>query len=595
MESLDLKTLTTILRSFSNEITASGLASDFGVSYSTLARGNRNGTWPPSITEGAVRTAIDGYRDRFFEGNGEALAAFVLEQLRAMGLPTSTLETALTTGGYGAFVATLVAQARDPQPKTTDARFNPKSAQSTGTAQPAASGPDATSPMTGTLHTTVAQQAAPLRPSTPSAPTAAAQPAASGPDAKLAAASQPTASTQPKESTHQAASAQSQAPASIATTVQPLSTVSTGHTEHSDDATVHPQSIRTPNAPSRAHDLLLALPVAIVLLIGSLNVSLGNLFVWVASHRITFCAISLGIALLPSALGALVDAPIAWNIWRKDHPDAEFSWHAFRHVAKYGSTEGIAPGAGRFNLTLPYLLYQPVCNVLSMMCCLAELTFVLSLPGFQEFFYGHEWVEYLKVSVALAYYVAYEFTSDNWRRPLAGDPSTEICENPDNYLPSRVHVWANIAHLTWTVSVLMVLLLAMLAWGITNFRSTPTPILMLWPYAQAVVFYAFSSASSYAVRIRATGVGMFLPGVAAISLAFVAYALICFAPSIGAVLVLLTCTTCFAGTVVWVRRARYGEGAQWLEQNRVSGAYVVTVTTTIIAMLLAGVATLAFA
>ncbi|MBR3317978.1 MAG: hypothetical protein IKG21_09215 [Atopobiaceae bacterium] len=533
MESLDLKTLTIILRSFSNEITATGLASDFGVSYSTLARGNRTGTWPPSITEGAVRGAIDGYRNRFFGGNGEALAQFVLEQLHTMGLDTAALEDALAQGGYGAFVATLVSTTRNPQPKEAASESVP---------------------------ITTRKQV--LAPSANAAPQKV-----------------PARTVIPAPSAIAARSATDAVPHALTLTVAPT----------------QPGPTRMSNMPSRAHDLLLALPVAIVLLIGSLNVSLGDLFVWVAQHRFAFCAISLGIAVLPSALGVLVDAPIAWRAWRKDHPDAEFSWDAFRYVAKYGSTEGIAPGAGRFNLTLPYLLYQPVCNVLSTMCCLAELTFVLSLPGFQEFFCGHEWVEYLKVSVALAYYVAYEFTSDNWRRPLAGDPSTEICENPDNYLPSRVHVWPNIAHLTWTVSVLMVLLLAMLAWGITNFRSTPAPILMLWPYAQAVVFYAFSSASSYAVRIRATGVGMFLPGVAAISLAFVAYALICFAPSIGTVLVLLTCTTCFAGTVVWVRRARYGEGAQWLEQNRVSGAYVVTVTATIIAMLVAGIATLAFA
>ncbi len=503
MDCLDIKTLTTILRSFSNEITASGLASDFGVSYSTLARGNRTGAWPPSITEGAVRGTIDDYRDRFFGGDGEALAARVQECLRTMGLSTYALENALAEGGYDAFVAELVAQAHDPQPGGAVTKLIP----------------------------------APARPA---------------PSVRLETSAQPTIVAQP-------------------------------------------EIPRADNGPSRTRDLMLALPVAIVLLIGSLNVSIGDLFFWATHHRIAFFGISLGVAVLPALLGILVDAPIAWHIWHKNHPEAEFSWHAFRRVAKYGSPEEVVPGAGRFNLTLPYLFYQPVCNVLSMMCYVAELAFVLSLPGFEEFFCKHEWVEFLKASIAIAYYVAYEFTCDNWRRPLTGDPSTEVCENPDNYLPTRVHVWANIVHLTWTISILMVLLLAMLAWGISCFRSFSVPILILWPYVQAVVFFAFSSVTPYAVRVRATGVGVFLPGIAATSIAFSVYATVCFVLSTDTALLCAVCASCLEGTIIWVRHTRDNGSAEWLAQNRLTGAYAMAVTATILGMLVVGVATLAFA
>jgi len=57
LEEITIHTLTQLIRGFSNEITAKGLASQLGVSYSTLAR-CKNGVWPRSITNDALRRAF---------------------------------------------------------------------------------------------------------------------------------------------------------------------------------------------------------------------------------------------------------------------------------------------------------------------------------------------------------------------------------------------------------------------------------------------------------------------------------------------------------------------------------------------------------
>lgn len=177
------------------------------------------------------------------------------------------------------------------------------------------------------------------------------------------------------------------------------------------------------------------------------------------------------------------------------------------------------------DLTIPYLVHQPICNLCGMMCCIAMLNFLLSLPGFLEFFVSHSWTEFFKVGIVAASFIAYGHTRDQHRKRIV-EPMDEATENPDNYLPTRVHVWANAVHLVWTVSLLMILALGFVACGIAMWRTMGMPLLVLWPFAQGMLFFWYASASKPAKRIHATAVGLLFPGVACTSAGFAALALL---------------------------------------------------------------------
>lgn len=489
VETINIKTLTDIIRDFDSEVTVNKLSSDLDISYSTFARANRNESWPRSLTTGAMLNVLNGYRMRYFGGDGQAMAAFVLARLRAKGLATSALEEALDEDGFDGFLAELMAQVQDPQPGGAAMRM------------------------------------------VPSASAEAADASTSG--------------------------------------------------------TSEPSLLTTRN-------VALALPVGIVLLVGVLNASLTSALSWAIHHLGAFVGISIAIAVLPAIVGMLVDAPLAWRAYRKEHPDAPFTWEAFAHVAKFGAPEGIAAGAGRFNLTWSYLLFQPACNLAGMMCYLALLAALLSLPGFEGFLLSHEWIEYFKVGIVVSYYVAYSAMRDQRLKPLTANPDSPVCENPDNYRLNRAHVWANIVHLTWTYSLLIVLLLILFAYSGARFRALPAPMFFVWPYLHGVLFFFLTSVTSYAVKVRSTGMGTFLPGVLAESLGFLALALVFYLPSLGGLLLCVCCAASIAAAIAWTRAARQGELGEWLLQVNYARIYVVVITATIVVLFVLGLATLAF-
>lgn len=500
MARLDIKALTDTMREFDGQVTAKGLSSDMGISYSTFARANRTGVWPRSLADGSVLSALDESRMRYFGGNGQALAEFVIAQLGMRGVATSALEEALGQDGYDSFAAELLAQAHEASPDGAVTRLVPS----------------------------------PQRDQPPS---------------------------------------EEEAPAT-----EPTPTAASFQT--------HADGVRK---------LVIALPTAVILLLGVLKMSLSTAFSWAADNRLTFLVVSMIIALLPALVGALVDAPLAWRTWRREHPDEQLTWHKFRRVAKYGAPEGVVAGAGRFNLTLPYLAYQPVCNLASAMCYQSLLALMLALPGFTEFFCGHEWTDYLKVGIFVSYWVAWEFLRDQCRRPLTGNPDGEMCENPDNYLPSRAHVWANTLHLVLTISFVIVGLLGVLAYSIANFRTTPAPAALAWPYAQGVLFFAFSSLSPYAVKTRATGIGVFVPAVVALSAGFFCLASLCYLPSAAGTALCIACVACPLAALAWAHGAKRGELAEWLSTWSRAGAYPAVIAATVLGLLVLGFATFAFA
>ena len=177
---------------------------------------------------------------------------------------------------------------------------------------------------------------------------------------------------------------------------------------------------------------------------------------------------------------------------------------------------------------------------------------------------------------------------------MTGDPSTEVCENPDNYLPTRVHNWANTVFLVWTVSLVGVGLLGLAAFGLSHFHAVSAPPLLAWPYLQATLFFSFANLSPYAVRTQATGIGTLTPAMSVLSLAFCALAVLVFTPTASSIALAVTCMAFLGVTHSWAWRAKHDERRSWLTAWEGAGAYPLVVALTILALLALGLSRLAF-
>lgn len=533
MDNLNIYTVLMMIRGLSNEITVRGLSNDLGISYSTLAR-CKNGVWPRSITFDAMRVVLEDCRDKYFGGNDDELVSSIRMQLKSQSVDTCPLDAIYEDAGFDAFITELLICASDYE----HAR---ELAEAFAKAQ-----------LQADVEETTAQDAekpAPLAEATPEAAEA---------------------------------------------TAETLTGATPESTEAADPAT------DTPWDPDQERDrhllnLMLAVPVAVVLLMGVLNISLSSCFAWVVEHTVLFVVLSTFIAVVPVLVGCLIDAPIAWLRYRSRCPEAVLTRDSFAHTAKYGSPDHLVPGEGRYDLTPAYLAYQPVCNILGTMCYVSLLLFVLSLPGFTTFFMTHEWVEYLKVGIVVASLVAYGHMRDQARRPRLDwhvDKQWEDpCENPDVYLPTRVHVWANNFHLVWTFSLLVVLILGLLGYSFVSFRTLESPALMTWPYVQAMLFFAYAFTSYYAVRTQTTAVGALVPGVVCASMGILLVSLVCYLPSWGGALLWFACVVGSLWTCVWVRRQRGTDRRSWLEEQGRSRAYSIAIICCVGVLFVLGVLT----
>jgi hypothetical protein len=520
MAQLEFKVLTDIIRDFDSEVTVNRLSNHLKVSYSTFARANRSGIWPPSLTNGVVLAVLKDYCDRYFDGDQQAQADFILLHLNAAGIETRALEEALFEDGYDAFLAELVAQVHNPRPEGARVRLLPSLKQ------------------------------------------------------QIDEAGKQTA----KENGHDVEES--------------------GHRQVVEDEPAIERAVSGPTSQAYAADrkrqLVLFAPYAVILFIGVLNPLFADFVTWHMRNNGIHALYTAVFAVAPALAGALIDAPIAWHAYKKAHPAAQFSLHDFARVAKFGAPQGIVPGMGRFNLTLPYLTYQPVCNLITSAACQTLFALLLGLPGFEEFFLHCEWLEYLKAAVLIACFVVYQFTLDQCRKPLVGDIDSNVCENPDNYLPTRVHMWVNNLFLVFSVSRIIVFLISLFAYSALNFRTIETPPLMVVLYLLSVAFFAFSSASPYAVKTRATGVGIFLPAVLFISVGFAALSLTCYVASLTQAGLLVAIALCLSACLAWYLRAKRGAHEIWISAWSHSGSYPTVVTATIFILLFFAFVTRAF-
>ena len=394
MNELNIYALLMAIRGFSNEITVRGLSDKLGISYSTLAR-CKNGKWPRSVTLEAMRDVLEECRERFFDGDGVALAKAVFLYFDKEGVPAEGLKATLENDGYEAFLSALLVQAHSgassdvpPEPELQTAETQVEESKVDGS-QIAESQADKGMQAGDALQ-------------------------GEGNDALL------------PNDVNEGERWQSVTPA------------------------------------GRTFELVLMVPLAVVLLIGVLGFSLYSFIAWAAENVLVFVAISLAIALAPALIGIFVDSAFAWREWKASHADARFSWGDYARVAKYGSTAGRLPGKGRYDLSWPYLLYQPVCNVLGMLCYVTLLGALLALPEYLQFLQRHEWTEFFKVGIAVGFFVALAHTRDQLTRPYVINREEDGWgENPDTQLLTRFHVWANIVHLVWSISLVIVLSLSL--------------------------------------------------------------------------------------------------------------------------------------
>ncbi|MBQ9002642.1 MAG: hypothetical protein IJ087_12390 [Eggerthellaceae bacterium] len=334
-------------------------------------------------------------------------------------------------------------------------------------------------------------------------------------------------------------------------------------------------------------DAVVALPVAAILLFGLLNVQLGALLSWAAGHMAAFAAALVAIAVLPVALGAAVDAPFAWRAYLRAHPGARFARRERLNVSKFGGADVVVSGAGRFDLSPRHCAYQALCNALGAMCVVSLLAYLAGLPGFLAFFGSHEWAEFFKVGIAVGFFVALGHNRELAALPPCGSVDWPG-ENPDNYLPSRFHVWANTAHLVVTFSFVCILAFALLAYSFANFRATAQSPIILWPFAQTMAFLAYSGASPYAARVEALGTGAIIPGAIASSVGVAALTIVCYLPSWGGAAVCAVCAATLSAALVW-RQVR--AGGRWASRSRRAGAYSMAVVASLAAMLAIGAVT----
>ena len=359
-----------------------------------------------------------------------------------------------------------------------------------------------------------------------------------------------------------------------------------GDDEPEPPAPVNPQR-KERSRRTLIHDVLILLPFAAVLLAGVCNLSFSAILPWIRDHQAVCAVALLIIALAPVLTGTFIDSPIAWRAFARTHPDVRRTRETYRAVAKYGDVGQVEPRAGRFNLTIPYVFYQASCNVTGALCVISLYVFLFTLPGFEGYLARNEWTEFFKVGVVVAYFIAYAHAREQIKRPRPAVPGADMDENPDDYLPSRVHVWANSLHLVCVISMIIGLLLTMIAYSISCFQQNEAPVLILWPYLQAMLFLVQSSASPAARRIHATSVGIMAPGVLASAIGTAMLVVTCFLPSWRTAVICVVCAVSAIVVLVWQGHERR-VAPDWLAEGRQSCFYGIAIPAAVAMLLFLG-------
>lgn len=216
--------------------------------------------------------------------------------------------------------------------------------------------------------------------------------------------------------------------------------------------------------PEIARVLMLA-PAGVVLVLALTNATFADVINWIVTNPGGAIVLLFSFALLPTALGILIDAPIAYWTYRRRHkPYGKLTFVDYRRISKFGHVKQVIDGAGRFDFDASHICFSVGCNLSSAVCLMTLIMFATSIPGLELFVVKHRaWFDYLSlfVGIAVVMKLVHSHRQQTAVRPTCVD---DAAENPDNALLSRVHAVASVIYVTFGLTMLVALLSAIVAY-----------------------------------------------------------------------------------------------------------------------------------
>lgn len=259
------------------------------------------------------------------------------------------------------------------------------------------------------------------------------------------------------------------------------------------------------------------------------NISAIDIFLWMNNlSPLIFSSLALFIAISTIIFG-IVDSGIAVLIYKQKNKNIEkLSYKDIYMIAKYGDTNKIIKGSGRYDLGVSHICYSLFCNITGVFCALSLYSFLKTLSDFDDFVRSSHFdmVSNLASLFVLILVFVNSFLLFT-REPM--EKFHDIVENPDTLRISRLSVIANNIHIAVNVFFSSLGILFAFIYG---FSAHSTKIEMSPMFALVLIglysYLWFSSTSPYAVEFNAQCAGSFLLLVPFISSITSLYTIMCF-------------------------------------------------------------------
>lgn len=241
------------------------------------------------------------------------------------------------------------------------------------------------------------------------------------------------------------------------------------------------------------------------------NISALDIFLWINNlSPAVFFSLALFIAISTIIFG-IVDSGIAVLIYNQKNKNSEkLSYKDIYMIAKYGDTNKIIKGSGRYDLGLSHICYSLFCNITGAFCALALYSFLKTLSNFNDFVRSSN---FDRVSnLALLFVLILVFVNSFLlftREPM--EEFHDILENPDTLRMSRLSVIANNIHIIVNVFFSSMGILFAFIYGFSGYNAKGNMSPMFGLVLIGLYSYLwFSSTSPYAVEFNAQCAGSFL-------------------------------------------------------------------------------------
>lgn len=263
------------------------------------------------------------------------------------------------------------------------------------------------------------------------------------------------------------------------------------------------------------------------------NCSSMDIFLWMNTLSTPVFFTGILILAISVLIFGLLDAAIAVFIYSKENKGhRKLSYHDIYLIAKYGDTERIIKGGGRYDLGISHICYSVFCNITGAFCSLTIYGFLKTLDGFTDFIRTHNFG--IMPDIGLIFVIIVVFAHSFLL--FTGEPIKEfkvLEENPDTMRGSRLNVIANNLHMIVNLffSFIGIILAFIYSFSIYPEKNNMSPLFSLVLISLYLYFW-FSSTSPYAVTFDAQCAGSFL----------------LFAPFIAAITSLYTVTCFYSST-----------------------------------------------